>query len=158
MCNFRQASEDDYDGICNLIKSKEELFLVYPNGSYPFTVKQLEQLSTLRRELTIVTEGNEIVGFANLYGYVSGESAFIGNVIVDKKHRGKGIGRKIVQYMLKVGFEKLNLPEIRISVFSENTPAMLLYSGLGFVPYDIEERIDPNSKRVALVHMKMERR
>lgn len=158
MCNFREAMEDDFQGICSLITSKEELFLVYPSGKYPFTVEQIVELSKVRKELTVVVEDNKIIGFANLYNYESGKSAFIGNVVVDKKHRGKGLGKEIVLYMLKVGYEKLDLPELRISVFSENTPAMLLYSGLGFVPYEIEERKDFDSKRVALVHMKMERR
>lgn len=157
MREFREATEDDFRGICKLIKSKEELFLVYPNGKYPFTVTQVRELSKLRKELTIAVEGNKIIGFANLYNYEPGKSAFIGNVVIDKKHRGRGIGKEIVLYMLNTAYEKLNLPEIRISVFSENTPAMLLYSGLGFVPYEIEERKDSNCKRVALIHMKMER-
>jgi len=154
MWEFREATVEDYEGICSLIKSKEELFLVYPGGKYPFTVEQIKKLSLVRKELTIAIEGTEIIGFANLYDYVLGESAFIGNVVVDKKHRGKGIGREVVLHMLKVAFEKYKLPEIRISVFSENTPAMLLYSELGFVPYDIEEREDSSCNRVALVHMK----
>jgi len=40
-----------------------------------------------------------------------------------KKHWGRGVGKEIVKYMLKIAFEKLNLPEIRISVFSEKTLA-----------------------------------
>lgn len=158
MWEFREATVEDFEGICGLIESKEELFLVYPSGKYPFTVEQIVELAQVRKELTIATESNEIIGFANLYDYDPGKSVFIGNVVVDKKHRGKGIGKEIILYMQKVAFEKFKLPEIRISVFSENTPAMLLYSGLGFVPYDIEERKDSSCKRVALVHMKKERR
>ncbi len=37
MCEFRLATEDDFEGICRLVKSEEELFLVYPGGKYPFT-------------------------------------------------------------------------------------------------------------------------
>jgi len=157
MCKFREATEDDFDGICSLITSKEELFLVYPSGKYPFTVEQVVELSQARKELTVAVDGIEIIGFANLYDYDPGKSAFIGNVVIDKNHRGKGIGKAIVLYMLKIAYEKLNLPEIRISVFSENTAAILLYSGVGFVPYEIEERKDSNSKKVALVHMKKKR-
>ena len=51
-----------------------------------------------------------------------------------KKHRGRGVGKE-----------------------SENTPAVLLYSALGFVPCEIEERKDSNNKRMALVHMKLAR-
>lgn len=156
MCKFKEATKDDFEGIFNLIKSKEELFLVYPSGKYPFTVEQVEELYDVRKELTIATEGDEVIGFANLYDYEPGEYAFIGNVVIDKNHRGKGLGKEIVLYMLKIAHEKHNLPEVRISVFSENTPAMLLYSSVGFEPYNIEERMDSNNKRVALIHMKLE--
>lgn len=157
ICKFNEVTKDDFEGICSLITSKEELFLVYPKGKYPFTVKQVEEIYSTRKELTVVTEGEKIIGFANLYNYKPEESAFIGNVIIDKNHRGNGLGKRIVLYMLKIAFEKLNLPEVRISVFSENTTAVLLYSNIGFVPYSIEERTDSAGNRVALIHMKLER-
>jgi len=68
------------------------------------------------------------------------------------------MGKAIVFHMLEKAFGRYDLPEVRISVFSENTPALLLYSGFGFVPYGIEERSDkppPKGKRVALIHMRL---
>ena len=158
MYKFREATEDDFQGIGNLMTSKEELFYIYPHGEYPFTVEQLTKLAEVRTELTVVTEGDDIIGFANLYDHEPGELAFIGNVVVAKQHRGKGVGKEIILHMLRIAFEKLKLPEVRISVFNENTPAMLLYAGLGFVPYDVGERTDVNNKKVALVHMKIVRK
>ena len=158
MCKFRPATEKDFAGICQLIKSKEELFLVYPNGQYPFTVDQVRKLSQTRKELTVAVEENKIIGFANFYNYEAKKLAFIGNVVIDKDHRGKGSGKELVTHMLKTAFEKHKLAEIRISVFNDNTPALLLYSGFGFSPYEIEERKDPSGKRVALIHMKKETR
>ena len=158
MYKYREATENDFEGICNLIKSKEELFLVYPNGQFPLTVAQLKELSKARKELTVAIGGAKIIGFANLYNYKKNESAFIGNVVIDKIHRGRGLGKEIVSYMLEQAHIKHNLPEVRISVFSENTPALLLYSGFGFTPYEIEERKNQQGKRVALIHMKIKRR
>jgi len=154
MCKFRAATKKDFENICKLVKSKEELFLVYPGGKYPLTVSQLKKLSEVRNELTVAIESNEIVGFANLYNYEPGLFAFIGNVIIEKNHRGRGIGKQIVLFMLNKARDKYALPEVRISVFSENIPALLLYSRFGFVPYEIEERISPQSHRTALIHMK----
>jgi len=154
MCKFREATEKDFELICNLIKSKDELFLVYPGGKYPLTVSQVKKLSEVREELTVAVDSNEIIGFANLYNYEPNQSAFIGNVIVEKNHRGRGIGKEIVSYMLSKAHDKYTLPEVRISVFSDNTPALLLYSKLGFNPYEIEERTNPQSHRAALIHMK----
>ena len=154
MYEFREAIEADYENICDLIKGRNELFLVYPNGSYPFNVDQLTELSKTRIELTVVTEGNRVLGFANLYNHKPKEYAFIGNVIIDKSQRGKGIGKELVSYMLEKAYSKYDLQEVRISVFSENTRALLLYSGFGFVPYEIEERENYQGSRVALVHLK----
>lgn len=57
--------------------------------------------------------------------------------------------------MMNLSFLKHNLQEVCISVFSHNIPALLLYAGFGFTPYQIEERKDYANKRVALIHMKM---
>lgn len=154
---FREASNDDFEGICDLIKNREELFLIYPKGQFPLTVDQLQELAKVRKELSVITDGTKIIGFANFYNYRQNESAFIGNVVIDENYRGQGLGKKIVTYMLRQAFEKCHLTEVNISVFSNNTPALLLYSGFGFSPYEIEERTDENGKRVALIHMRIKR-
>jgi ribosomal protein S18 acetylase RimI-like enzyme len=152
---FREANERDIDGIAKLITSKEELFYVHPKGRYPFTVDQVRELFRTRKELTVAVNGNEIIGFANLYDYVPEKSAFIGNVVIDKRFRGKGVGKDIVSRMLKLCYNKHNLKEVRISVFTDNTPALLLYNSLGFIPYELEERENPQGNRVALLHLKL---
>ena len=151
---YREATEDDYEGICNLVKSEHELFRVYPNGTYPLTISQLKHLSRIRIELTVVTDENKIIGFANLYNYETEKQAFVGNVVIDETYRGKGLGKKLVSYMIEKAFAKYALPEVHISVFSDNIPALLLYAGFGFIPYDIEEKTEPNGNRAALIHMK----
>jgi RimJ/RimL family protein N-acetyltransferase len=156
MCVYREAKETDFEEICSLVKTREEMFLIFPKGVFPFTVAQLTELSKERKELTVVVDNHRIIGFANIYNYKEKEYAFIGNVIIEEKHRGKGLGKDIVSHMLRQAFIKYGLPEIRISVFSENTPALLLYSGFGFIPYAIEERKNHEGRRVALVHMKIE--
>lgn len=158
MCEFREAAEKDYAGICRLIRNENELFRVYPGGHHPLTVDQVRKLSQIRKELTVaVDDAGEVIGFANLYDFERGKTAFIGNVVIASGCRGKGLGKAIISHMLEKAFDFHDLPEVRISVFSENTPAMILYSGFGFVPYGIEERRDPQGRRVALVHMRLER-
>ncbi|HFC91563.1 MAG TPA: GNAT family N-acetyltransferase [Leucothrix mucor] len=154
MYEIREATEKYFEGICDLIDSEEELFWVYPNGEYPLTVSQVIKLSKERKELTVAVDDNEVIGFANLYNYQPNKVAFIGNVVIGKRHRGKGLGKEIISYMLGKVIGKYNLPEARISVFSDNVPALLLYSTFGFSPYKIEERKSPKGIRVALIHMK----
>ena len=155
MHEFREAKENDYKGICSLVRNSDEMFFFHPKGNYPLTVDQLRRLSKDRKELTVVIDKNEIIGFANIYNYKENNNAFIGNVIIKREHRGKGVGKALVLYMLDKALNKYGLPKVRISVFSENTSALLLYSGLGFKPYAVEERENRAGKRVALIHMEV---
>ena len=155
MCEYRVATKNDFSKICALVTNEEELFWVYPSGQFPLTVDQLMKLSRERKDLTVVVENERIIGFANLYNHIQGKSAFIGNVVIDKCNRGKGIGRNLILYMLERARKIHNLNEVHISVFNENTPALLLYSTLGFTPYGMEERSNPKGKKVLLIHMKM---
>ena len=93
----------------------------------------------------------------DLYGLAPQQRVFIGNVLIAPAHRRQGFGRKLVAHMLHLGFVKHGLPEVRISVVNENTPALLLYTGLGFEPYAIKPWQDPRGTRLAYVHMKLQR-
>ena len=152
----RAAVPTDYEDICKLVPNEHELYLVYPRGTYPFTVEQVKHLSETRKELTVAID-DAIVGFANLYDFKDKEKAFIGNVVIQKSSRGKGLGKQIIDHMVNAAFSKYGLGEVHISVFSDNVTALLLYSKLGFQPYSIEERQNYKTKRVALIHMKLAR-
>jgi ribosomal protein S18 acetylase RimI-like enzyme len=152
---LREAIESDFDAIVRLIQTLEELFYVYPKGQHPFSAGQLRSLAESRKELTVAVEDGEVVGFANLYNVEPPNYAFIGNVVVARPFRGGGIGRSLVSHMIHLAFEKYGVDEVRISVFNENTPALLLYAGMEFKPYAIEERCDPYGKRVGLLHMRL---
>ena len=154
---FRPALAADYPAICTLIPDEDELFRVYPRGRFPLTVEQLQVLAQTRHELTVAATSARVIGFANLYDLVPGESAFIGNVVIDRDCRGQGFGRRLVGYMLDLAFERHALPEVRIAVFCINAPALRLYADLGFRPYDIEIRVHPRGERVPLLNMRMQR-
>ena len=156
--HFRPAVPADYEAICKLVPNAHELYLVYPRGTYPFTVEQVKHLSETRKELTVaIGDARTVVGFANLYDFKYGDKAFIGNVVIQKSSRGKGLGKQIIHHMINAAFSKYGLGEVHISVFSDNITALLLYSKLGFQPYSIEERQNYQAKRVALIHMKLDR-
>ena len=155
MHEYREATENDFGEICSLVKNRKEMSLIFPNGKYPFSVAQLKELSRNRKELTVVVGDHGIIGFANIYNHKEKEYAFIGNLIIEDKYRGKGLGKELTSYMLKQAFGKYELPEVRISVFSDNIPALLLYTDFGFLPYAIEERKNYEGRRVALIHMKI---
>ncbi len=153
--DIRPATQEDYKAIVSLVPNREELFLVYPKGKHPFTVSQLQELAESRTELTVAVQEGRVIGFANLYDLQPGKWAFIGNVVIHREFRGSGLGQKLVAHMVQIAFANYQLSEVRISVFNGNTPALLLYDGLGFKPYALEERSDPAGNRVALIHMRL---
>ncbi len=155
--SLRPAQAADYPQICAFFASPEALFLVYPGGQYPLTPEQLQEVAARRSDLTVLCQGEVVVGFANLYQLLPGESAFIGNVVVSPLLRGQGGGRLLVQHMLQRCFHGHGLKRVHISVFGHNHPAMLLYASLGFVPYGVEARQAPDGHRVALIHLSLER-
>ncbi|MET0092658.1 MAG: GNAT family N-acetyltransferase [Sedimenticola sp.] len=152
---LRKVTESDFEGIVRLVRTPEDLFYVYPKGIHPFSIRQLKHIAESRKELTVAVKNNEVVGFANLYNVELGKTAFIGNVVVSQDVRGQGYGRIIVRHMLLQAFEKYSVKEVRISVFSDNTHALLLYTNIGFMPYEVEERIKPSGARIGLIHMRI---
>lgn len=150
---FVNATKTDYSDIAKLVSSPEELYLVYPSGSYPWDTQQLQELAKVRLNFTIVLIENRIVAFANLYYVKQGESAFIGNVIVHKEYQGQGIGKALIQQMIKIcQTQHKAIPHL--SVFNFNTKALLMYTQLGFEPYAIEPRKNLIGESVALIHMR----
>ena len=155
MCTIRTATVDDFPAITRLVKNREELFLLHPCGSYPWTVEQIARLSEERFDLTVMEEGDRVIGFANLYGMKDNAHAFIGNVIIDSNHRARGLGRRLITYMMERVFDTHSLSEARISVFADNKSALDLYTALGFHTYDEEERLAPTGESLRLLHMRL---
>ncbi|MCE2572359.1 GNAT family N-acetyltransferase [Motilimonas eburnea] len=153
---FCSATTAHYDQIIDMVSSPEELYLFYPKGRYPLDSAQLDELFRLRSNFTVAIANGEVVGFANLYHICPEESAFIGNVLVSQAWRGKGLGKRITEYMCEVCMNEYQATP-RLSVFNYNTRALLMYTQLGFKPYAIEQREGVNLEPVALIHMQYER-
>ncbi|HDP89119.1 MAG TPA: GNAT family N-acetyltransferase [Thioalkalivibrio sp.] len=154
---LRAATRNDFDAIVRLVPSRNELFRVYPKGMHPFTIEQMQALAESRNELTVAVNRDAVIGFANLYDVQAGRWAFVGNVVVAPDFRGQGVGRLLVSHMIQRAFDAYGAQEVRISVFNDNTPALLLYAGMNFRPYAVEERTDPSGARVGLLHMRLEK-
>ena len=155
MIEIRAIRPEELEIISRLIPTRQELFLVYPKGQFPFSLSQVKKLYQQRFEFTVICEDDTIDGFANLYDLKPSKFAFIGNLFIVPEYRCKGLGKVLMQYMIKAIFEKYRLPEARLSVFSGNQPAMALYREFGFELYDQEQSIDPEGHVVKLLHMKL---
>ena len=75
-----------------------------------------------------VKKNGEIIGIVNF----NPRTGQISNIGVDKKHRGKGYGRKIMLFVLSQ-LKESGCQRARLRVHVKNEPALHLYKSLGFV-------------------------
>jgi len=124
-------------------------FLGYENISFWWLLSQvalfLSSIKFLRKILLhllphavllslIVSDQNNVVGFAFLKikrrlfnGHFSAELG----IVVDEVHRGKGLGCKLMENLLKLARQE-NVHEIFLTVLSDNVKAIQLYEKHGF--------------------------
>jgi ribosomal protein S18 acetylase RimI-like enzyme len=152
---YRPVRTEDVLTICDFPQYPQELFFMFPKAQYPLTADQLQASIAQRSDSTVVEADGSVMGFANFYRFERDCICAIGNVIVSPKARGKGIAKFLVQTMVGLAFERHRAREVQLSCFNENTAGLLLYRQLGFVPYEVEERLAPDGRRVALINMRL---
>ena len=152
--SYRKIEKNDFEKICKLPQNAEELFFMFPKAEYPLNPNQLESAVQSRFDSTVILSNNEIVGFANFYEVKKHEHCSIGNVIVDSNYRKMGIGEYLIKTMENTGIEKYKVSEFHLSCFNTNTNGILLYSKLGYKPFDIEKWMDESGKITALIKLK----
>lgn len=81
----------------------------------------------------VCKEGDDIVGIAlmAMYKVISGYRGMVEDVVVDEAHRGKGIGRKLMEKLLEEARHR-GLDEVLLFSGHHRTPAINLYKSLGF--------------------------
>jgi GNAT superfamily N-acetyltransferase len=107
----------------------------------PDPEKQREALEAIladrsRGRIFVAREGSEVVGMASLLYTIStaegGKAALFEDLIVDPKHRRKGIGTKLVNYVIQQARAE-GVLRITLLTDLENDTALGLYRKLGFV-------------------------
>ncbi len=151
--HYRNIKPEDYETVCRLPQTEEELFFMFPKADFPLTTEQLAENLKIRYSPTVFLDGIEIIGFANYYHVKENESAWIGNLIVRSSYRGKGTGSFIVEIMENQSIEIYGTTEMRLSCFSDNIPALGMYHKLGYIPFGMEEWNCKYSRRF-IIHMK----
>ncbi|MCU7833426.1 MAG: GNAT family N-acetyltransferase [gamma proteobacterium symbiont of Lucinoma myriamae] len=74
--------------------------------------------------------------------------------MIKPEKRRQGLGRKLVLLMIEKGFKQLQLKEIHLSCYQQNTVALSFYKQMGFKAYAEEARRDFNNQAVSLIHLK----
>ena len=103
--------------------------------------KQREALEAIladrsRGRIFVAREGSEVVGMASLLYTVStaegGKAALFEDLFVDPKYRRKGVGAKLVSYVIQQARAE-GVLRITLLTDLENDTALELYRKLGFV-------------------------
>ena len=152
--SFRPATDDDMTVIAGFPQSEEELYYMFPKASFPLTAKQLAEAKQPRFEATVVECRGAVVGYANFYEAIPGKHCSIGNLVVHPLFRNQGVATFLIVTMEQLARQKYAASEVHISCFNPNTNGLLLYTKLGYKPYDIERRLKHNGDPIALVEMK----
>ncbi len=118
----------------SLCKSINQLLPQLSEGT-TISNKQLQRIIESENSLLFVAEdkNNEIVGMATLvcYDIPTGQKAWIEDVVVDTKWRGKGIGKKIVQEIIAFA-KNQGIKKVDLTSSYQREKANLLYQKLGF--------------------------
>jgi ribosomal protein S18 acetylase RimI-like enzyme len=113
-----------------------KLFTQLTKGENNFDLEMILSDNSCR---CIVLEDNDtVIGSATLSIYsspVKGRVGVVEDVIVDKNYRGKGLGRSLMDELIKIG-EKENLTYITLTSNPKREAARNLYQSLGFELYD----------------------
>ena len=152
--SHRTVEVSDLKRICQLPKDEEELFFMFPKADFPLTIDQLKNTIKDRFDSTVVLFNNEVVGFANFYEVRESQYCAIGNVIVSPCFRNRGVGTFLINAMEDIGKKKYNVSELHLSCFDANTSGLLLYTKLGYKPYEIEKYINKENEVSALIELK----
>ncbi len=147
--NIRKASVKDFPEILKLIKE----LATYEKAPEKVTnsVAQMLAEKDLFECFIAETPNKEIVGFAlYFFAYYTwvGKSLYLDDLYVQKNYRGMGIGRKLLQEVLKVARQE-NCKRIRWQVLNWNTPAIEFYKKLGVTLDDEWINCDLTDKELA---------
>lgn len=97
---------------------------------------------------------NEFIGNIEFMD-VTNESATIGISITPNK-QDKHYGTEALKTLIDYGFNKMNLSEINLIVFSNNTRAIHCYKKLGFVEYKVDKNVTViDNEQVDDIYMKL---
>ena len=98
--------------------------------------KFLEEVTSDGYNLAIVKNDDTLIGNISLFSinHIC-RSATTGLFIGEKENRGKGYGTEALRLVLNFGFSALNLHNIMLNVYSDNTQAITCYKKVGFTEF-----------------------
>jgi ribosomal-protein-alanine N-acetyltransferase len=118
--SFREMQASDLDAVMQIEKV---------NFPFPWTAGNFKDSISSGYTCLVLETGNNIIGYAVLMMVL--DEAHLLNVSVAPSHKGQGLGRYLLDYMMQIGREKGGL-NMFLEVRPSNTSAITLYESIGF--------------------------
>ena len=86
-------------------------------------------------QIVALNEQNDVVGIADIIINANEGYRHCGRfaVLVAREYRGKRIGRRLCEEIIRLAREKLTISRVELDVYASNEGAIALYESLGFV-------------------------
>lgn len=152
MYSYRALVPEDYEVVSSFPQNEQELYYMFPKATYPLTPSQVEEGVKNRLKPTVFLYNQEVVAYANIYDHVD-DFCWLGNVIVSPNYRGKGVSQYLVEVMSDIAKEEIKVNKLKLVCHNTNTRAILLYTKLGFRPFDVTRIEKPSGEVIAGVRM-----
>ena len=142
--SIRNADRSDYESLLPLFRQVHELHVcarpdLYLVNSTPVGQEVFEsQLVDDQQHIFVANIGIEIVGIVVMKEEEITENSFvkagkvlvINSLCVAETQRNKGIGKRIMQYVIEFG-RSLKVDRIELGVLEKNSPAIEFYQSIG---------------------------
>lgn len=110
---------------------------------FPFVPAELPALLHLKQEHSYsMVAANDALRAFGQFSVKDGRTAHLGRIIVAPAERGRGMGRILLELLIREARRSVAPEFITLRVYRDNAPARTLYAGLGFT--EVEAESDAN--------------
>lgn len=122
--NIRKATDEDLNLTFNIKKNALREYLEMLWGWNEKAQKDFHKREFKKEHFQVIELQNETIGYLEIEPFI--DHIFLANLMILQKFQGKGIGKIIMEDLLK------NNPKIVLEVLQVNQRAIQFYQGLGF--------------------------
>ncbi|WP_438862889.1 GNAT family N-acetyltransferase [Neptunicella sp.] len=107
-----------------------------PEFPFPFDTDSFREGLKLDElnSFALIDDNDQFVAFGQFYLRIG--RCHLGRLVVNPSHRGRGVGKVLVQHLIEKGRKNLNVSECSLFVLNTNQSAKQLYQSAGFIKTD----------------------
>ena len=151
---IREVQASDYNKLKEFFKRNNTCETIRHFHPFPLAAETAWQIACMPKKdrYDIALLEGKIVGMCMLRGWDEGFSVPSFGILVDRRFRGKGIGRLLTEHAIGEA-KKLGCHQIRLSVYASNVRAYHLYTSLGFreVKREVVERMGEKDIKLIMI-------